>query len=233
MKKIIKWLDNFWYHNKWIVIIVTFFAVTVVIMTAQLCAKDKYDAMILYTGPQIPTASKTIDICNTFEKVMEEDYDGDGEKAVALNSLFLMTEEQLEDRKNYYDDDGNAIYINTADMVTTRQQFTTQIFVGEAMICLLDPAWYDVAKKQDAFVPISELTDKEFDCMYDDSALYLHQTPFGSYFTSMKDFPEDTLICFRRMSSASGLKNEDVEKERYEFNKRFFISILEFELQQG
>ncbi len=232
MKKIIKWLDNFWYHNKWIVIIVGFFVVSVTIMSVQLCTKDKYDAMILYTGPRIPSASQTLEICDAFEKVMEEDYDGNGERQVSLNSLFLMTDEQLEDKRNYYDDNGNAIYINTADMVTTRQQFTTQIFVGETLICLLDPAWYDVAKKQDAFVPIAELTDKEFDCMYDDSALYLHQTPFGEYFTAMNGFPEDTLICFRRMSSASGLKNEDAEEERYEYNKRFFIDILEFDLNK-
>lgn len=230
MKKIIKWLDNFWYHNKWIVLIGGFFAVALTIMTVQFFTKDTYDAMIMYTGPRIPNAVQNEEICNAFENVMTGDYDGNGDKEVALTSFFLMTEEQLKDDKYRYDDNGNKILINTGEMATTRQQFATQISVGDAIICLLDPAWYDMVKKKDAFVPIAELTDKEFEDMYDECALYLHQTGFGEYFTALKTLPEDTLICFRRMSSASGLKNKNEEAERYEYNKKLFVNIIEFDI---
>ncbi len=230
MKKIIKWLDNFWYHNKWLVIIGTFFAVAIIIMTTQFITRDKYDAMILYTGPRIPTANQTLDIQSAFEDVMKKEYDGNGKKEVSLSSLFLMTDEQLKDDRYLYDEEGNRLYINTADMVTTKHQYTTQIFVGEALICLLDPAWYDIAAKQGAFVPLAELISDVPVNAYDESALYLRDTGFGQYFTALNAFPEDTLICFRRMSSTSGLKDEKAEEERYEYNKQYFIDILEFSM---
>lgn len=230
MKKILKWLDNFWYHNKWLVIIVGFFAVAVIIMTAQFLTRDGYDAMVLYTGPRIPNANQTLEIQNAFESVMTKEYDSNGKKEVALSSLFLMTDEQLKDDKYLYDEAGNKLFINTGEMVTTKQQFTTQIFVGEAMICLLDPAWYELVAKQDAFVPLCELTDMQFEDSYDECALYLHKTAFGEYFTAMHTFPEDTLICFRRMSSTSGIKNGEKEEKRYEYNKELFCDIIEFNI---
>ena len=231
MKKIIKWLDNFWYHNKWLVIIGVFFAVAVIIMTTQFITRDKYDAMILYTGPRIPTANQTLDIQSAFEDVMIKEYDNNGKKEVSLNSLFLMTDEQLKDDRYTHDEVGNPLYINTGDMVNTKQQFTTQIFVGEALICLLDPAWYDLVAKQDAFVPLDELIDKVPDNAYDECALYLRDTGFGQYFTALNALPEDTLICFRRMSSTSGLKDEKEESKRYEYNKQYFIDILKFNIK--
>lgn len=230
MSKIIKWLENYWYHYKWVTIIVVFFAVAVIIMTAQFFTRDKYDAMILYTGPVIPTANQTRDIETAFEDVMTEDYDGNGSREIALNALFLMTDEQLKDDKYRYDENGAPIYINTRDMVTTKQQFTTQIFVGDALICLLDPAWYKLVAKQDAFVPLDELVESVPENAYDECALYLRDTGFGSYFTALNALPEDTLICFRRMSSASDIKDDKKENKRYEFNKRFFVELIEFNI---
>ncbi|MBR4880605.1 MAG: hypothetical protein IKU19_01650, partial [Clostridia bacterium] len=177
-------------------------------------------------------ANQTLEIQSAFGDVLGEDYDGNGKREVALNSLFLMTDEQLKDDKYLYDENGNTLYINTKDMVTTKQQFTTQIFVGEALICLLDPAWYDLVAKKDAFVPLDELVDTVPENTYDECAIYLRDTGFGQYFTALNALPEDTLICFRRMSSSSGLKNEKKEQERYDFNKRFFADLIEFNIEQ-
>lgn len=231
MQKFLKWIDNIWYHYKVIILVGGFLLVAVVIMSLQFVNRDGYDAMVLYTGPHLPTANETLEIQSAFEDVMEEDFDGNGAREVALNPLFLMTDEQLKDEKYYTDSEGNQLYINAGEMVTTKQQFSTQVFVGEALICLLDPAWYEMAAKNGAFVPISELSDRNFgEALYDENALYLNRIPFGNYFTALEAFPEDTLICFRKMSTASGIKNDKKEEERYQFNKDFFESILEFDI---
>ncbi|MBR6513933.1 MAG: hypothetical protein IKT46_03770 [Clostridia bacterium] len=229
MMKIIKWLDNFWYHYKWVTIIGVFFTVAVIIMTAQYINRDRYDAMILYTGPRIPDANQTLEIKHAFENVLQEDYDGNSKREVAINTLFLMTDEQLKDKRYYTDQNGTPLLINTQEMVNTKQQFTTQIFVGEALICLLDPAWYEHVAKEDAFVPLSELVDEVPENAYDECALYLRDTGFGQYYTALEALPEDTLICFRQMPSPSSFKSEKKEIARYEFNKRFFIDLIEFE----
>lgn len=230
MKKIIKWLDNFWYHNRWLVLIFGFFVITGTIIIVQFIQKDQYDVLILYTGPDMPTANEQRDMENAFEQLLDEDYNDDGEYTVMIDPLFLMTDEQLNDERYNLDENGNPILINTAEMVKTKEQYTTQIFVGEAVICLLDPAWYDDAYKRDAFVPLDEIVDELPEGMYNDSAVYLHQTEFGKYFTALNVLPEDTLLCFRRMSTTTTFKDGDSEVQRYEYNKKLFVDILEFSM---
>lgn len=230
MKKILKWLDNFWYHNRWLVLIIGFFVVTGIIIAVQFFQKDEYDVLLLYTGPDMPTANEQRDIENAFEQVLREDYNDDGEYTVMMDPLFLMTDEQLKDEKYNLDENGNPILINTSEMVKTKEQYTTQIFAGEVLICLLDPAWYDSAYKRDAFVPLDEILDEVPENAYNDSALYLSQTGFGQYFTATHVLPEDTLICFRRMSTTTAFKDKDSEEERYEFNKQFFKDIVTFSI---
>lgn len=231
MKRFLKWLDNFWYHNKWIVLIVAFFVISGAVIFAQFMQKEEYDALILYTGPEVPDALETKDIEDAFESVMKEEYEKDGKKIISLNPIFLLTDDQLESDEYKLDENGNLIIYNSSELMKNKEQYTTQVFVGEALICLLDPAWYDEAYKKDAFVPLDELIDEVPKGAYNDSALYLNQTEFGKYFTAFEALPEDTLICFRKMSSSSGLKNKRKEEKRYEYNKELFIDILEFSIE--
>ena len=231
MKGFIKWLDNFWYHNKWIVLIVAFFLISGSIILVQFIQKEEYDALILYTGPESPDAIETRNIENAFEAVMEKEYNGDGKKTVSLNPIFLLTDKQFNSDEYKFDENGNLIVYNSSELMKNKEQYTTQVFVGEAIICLLDPEWYNEAYKKDAFVPLNELMDNVPENAYNDSALYLNQTEFGKYFTAFEALPEDTLICFRKMSSSSGLKNKRKEEKRYEYNKELFIDILEFSIK--
>ena len=230
MKRLLKWLDNFWYHYKWVVILIVFFAVSIGIMTFQLIEKDSFDAVVLYTGPQMPTANQTRDMENAFSSVLPGDYDGDNKKSVSVNALFLMTDEQLENKQYTVDESGNAIFINTSEMVKTKEQFSTQIFVGEALVCVLDPAWYDLANSKSAFVPLSELGYTADGSEYDENALYLKKTAFGSYFDAFDFLPDDTLICLRKQSTASSLKDDKEEAKRYDYNRELFKNILNFSL---
>ena len=43
MSKVLKWLDNFWYHYKWVAIIVTFFLVLGIILIVQLVSRENYE----------------------------------------------------------------------------------------------------------------------------------------------------------------------------------------------
>ncbi|MBR5314827.1 MAG: hypothetical protein IKU45_05400, partial [Clostridia bacterium] len=51
MNKTLKWLDNFWYHYKWHVIIGLFVIVFLVVAIGQMIDKDKVDAYVMYAGP--------------------------------------------------------------------------------------------------------------------------------------------------------------------------------------
>ena len=111
LRRAIKWLDNFWYHQKWIVIIVAFFAVTITICTVQMVTKVDDDVCILYAGPCEFSPNQTREIQSAFRSVME-DYNGDGEKQVEFVNLLLMTDEQLEEAIAAAQADGNVLLYN-------------------------------------------------------------------------------------------------------------------------
>ena len=71
MNNIKKWFENFWYHNKWIVLIAAFFIISGTVILVQFVQKVDYDALVLYTGPASPDAIQTRDIEDAFESVME------------------------------------------------------------------------------------------------------------------------------------------------------------------
>ena len=77
MEKILKWLDNFWYHYKWHTIIGAVFAVFLAVCIGQMASKDKIDSYIMYAGPIALTAQEIEDIEGAFETVVR-DYNGDG-----------------------------------------------------------------------------------------------------------------------------------------------------------
>ena len=43
----LKWLDNYWYHYKWPTIIISFFAIVLIVVIAQMVNRPKYDIVIL------------------------------------------------------------------------------------------------------------------------------------------------------------------------------------------
>ena len=51
--KIYKWFDNFWYHYKWIAIVVSIFAVFIIVSTVQMATKEDGDIYVMYAGPAV------------------------------------------------------------------------------------------------------------------------------------------------------------------------------------
>ena len=83
MSKVLKWIDNFWYHYKWTFIVVTFFLVIGIILTFQLITKEDYDAYIMYVGDTTIPDTMYQDILDSLEVVVK-DYDENGEFADEL-----------------------------------------------------------------------------------------------------------------------------------------------------
>lgn len=227
MKKILKWLDNYWYHYKWQTIIGVFFAVVIVIFTTQFITKEEYDYSVIYAGPGVPTANQTREMEKAFSSVLEKDLNGDGKKNATLLEFYLLTEEQKDIKQQEADAKGEILAVNWGEMQNTRNNFTTHVFTGESMICLLDPEWYEMLREQDAFLELSEITGELPDCAQDGYSLRLCDTPFAQYYTVFSILPSDTLLCFRRPSTAS-LMGSSSQNEKYAGNKEIFRAILEW-----
>ena len=65
-------LQNFWYHNKWTVIVVTFFVVVIAVCTLQMFGKDKYDVSIVYGGTERMEADERAAFVGALQDVLPE-----------------------------------------------------------------------------------------------------------------------------------------------------------------
>ena len=157
MSKILKWLDNFWYHYKWVVIIVTFFLIIGIILTVQLVTRKNYDVYIMYLGDASIPDTKYQDIMDSFEKVAD-DYNGDGE--LLLN--FSKT--------GYIADEENPM---ASSVNSTAIQFMSTMIVQPYYIYLIHADLYEQYKESEVFVPITDLIeDIPSEWLYDDCAVY-------------------------------------------------------------
>ena len=229
MKKILKWLDNYWYHYKWQTIIGVSFAVIIVILVLQFAQKTDYDVSVIYAGPENVTANQTREMESALSSLVSEDLNGDGKKNATMLNFFLLTEDQKEQMIKEADENGELVGINAAEMQNTRNSFTTHVFTGESMICLLDPEWYDLIREQDGFLELSEILGTVPEYAVDGFAVRLCDTPFAKFYNIFSVLPKDTLLCFRRPSTASLLGDRDAENEKYAKNKDVFRAIVEFE----
>ncbi len=227
-KKIYEKIDNFWYHNKWQIVFIAFFTLVAAVAAGQMITKTNDDVIILYAGPHQFTPNETREIQTALKSVMSADFNGDGEKHVQVISILLMTQEQLEKARKNAAESGNVVLYNSAALIQNRSQFSTQIFAGETVICLLDPNWYPDIYENGGFIKLSDALGYTPDKAIDEYSIYLHDTGAAGYFTALQYFPADTVLCVRRMSTATAFKSEKKESIRYENQLRMFRDIMSF-----
>ena len=235
LRKIFKWLDNFWYHYKWVTLVTAFFTVTLLIIIIQMITKTNPDSNILYGGPAVLTANQTKEIENAFNVLLPEDFNGDGEKITSLQAITLMTKEQIAKAEAEAAENSSVFVYNPQSLENNKTSFSTQLFSGEYVICLIDPEQYKNAYKAGVFAPLSELFGENNipEYAYDDCALLLSETNFSKFFTAMSVFPDDTLICVRKMSSVSAIKGKSKAEREYNNQLRLFYSIIAFTPPEG
>ncbi len=235
LRKIFKWLDNFWYHYKWVTLVTAFFTVTLLIIIIQMITKTNPDSNILYGGPAVLTANQTKEIENAFNALLPEDFNGDGEKITSLQAITLMTKEQIAKAEAEAAENSSVFVYNPQSLENNKTSFSTQLFSGEYVICLIDPEQYKNAYKAGGFAPLSELFGENNipEYAYDDCALLLSETNFSKFFTAMSVFPDDTLICVRKMSSVSAIKGKSKAEREYNNQLRLFYSIIAFTPPEG
>ena len=227
-KKVFKWLDNYWYHYKWVTVITLFFIIMGIILISQMINREESDINILYTGPHIFEVGEKNSVESAFCQIMPNDFNGDGKKLTQVADMTAYTDEQMLEAMEQAEKEGKTLIISNYAFEMVKSRFSQEVFAGESVICLLDRVWYDMVLENDGFVPLSEVLGYKPEYAFDDYGVFLKDTEFGQYFTALDALPDDTILCMRRISSASvftGVKN--VEK-KYEYHRQMFIAIFSF-----
>lgn len=229
MKKIINWFKNYWYYYKWPVIVIGFFVIAIAVMVAQSASQVDYDIHILYAGPYIFQLGEKEQAEDIFRSLMPRDYNGDGEKTVILANMTIMTEEQFNEAMEASNRvQGPAIVLGQYYGPQIERAFSQEIFAGESVICLLDPSRYEQVKSQNGFLPLEEALGYNPDIAFDDYGMYLKDTAIGQYFELFRRFPEDTILCIRRLSTASVFTGKKKAEESYKYHLDYFKHLVEF-----
>ena len=96
------WIENFFYHYKWHTAVVAFILIIAIVCSVQMCQREEYDIYVLYAGGH--SVSKTAEggDISEYVSIMSEikgvsaDFDGDGKVNVSLDTLYMLSEEEID-----------------------------------------------------------------------------------------------------------------------------------------
>lgn len=225
-----RWLDNFWYHYKWIAIGVLVLVIFVTVCTVQMCGKEDYDVYIIYAGSADVRTHKADNDISDYETLHKsvneavEDFDENGRVTSSFDALFMLSSEErkkIEQELADMKDKGEGSYeLNYVQLNENDKVFRDRIMLSDYYVFLISEPIYNAYQVNEdgvsTFAPIRELCDEGVTVEFlDDCAVYLHSTEFGSL-PGLCDLPENTLITLRSRGAFSSHFNKEETEMHYQ-----------------
>jgi hypothetical protein len=204
-------LENFWYHYKWQSLIALFVVFTLVICSVQLCTREEYDVHVLYAGVDdigMTASEGRLDyhVLYSSLKFCTEDYDGNGEIVPNFQTLFLPSEEEIEEINRANAEANTGLEVQTHVVMENADQFDGLMMISDYYLCFLSEANYlSYRSKADGFfVPLQPYVGGADVTYYEGAtdAVYLSSTEFGGL-PGFEKLSENTLICLRSVSEVA------------------------------
>ncbi len=136
-----KW-SNFWYHNKWTVLVVGFAVIAAAFLTYQGITREKYDTTLLLGTYTYYSEAQLEEISEKFEKYMP-DADKSGEVNVGIFQARYLTEETENEATGY---EGSM-----------HARIMSEITSGENCIFILEKELLDALSQNGVFADLGEL----------------------------------------------------------------------------
>lgn len=222
--KFVKWLDNFWYHYKWVTIGIAVAAIIFIICIAQSCSKEDRDIMIVYAGPNSLSVSEQEQLGDLMSLMLPNDLDGNGESVAHLNTFQIYSEEQIKAIEANTDADGKPLIVDRGRNTSTYQQYSNYMQTGESSVCFLDPWLYEQMLQSNAICPLSEVLSEIPQGAMDEYGVRLGDTELYQNYDLLKLLPEDTVICLMRPFFLGRSSDEKM----YQFEVDTFCSIVTY-----
>lgn len=213
-----EWIENMWYHYKWLIIFGFMMIVFVIISLFQFLATKDPDVNILHIGPMYisPAAAEMTETTLT---AMSEDYNGDGEIKIEILDITVNkfgNESAGIDPQNY--DHNN----------TALQRFQTEIRAGDTVIYALDKQYFDICVNEGLLEPLDEIIDDAFmpEKTVDGYGVYI--SDLDAYeLDGLSSFPETAILCLRRSPDKDEIKYGRTN-DIWNGNKKTFINIIKY-----
>lgn len=215
MKRFRSWIENYWYHYKWVTIISVFFAVALIICLLQCSTKEEYDAYTLYAGPCYIGAEQSSQLADAVNDHMDAD-----RQKVCINS-FVYVSEDMKDKYKEHD-----AYVNEGINMQQTSDFFDFLYTASFNILILDGELYSRIEKDEILTRICDISQSAIDHSPDGYCVRLHDTSLPDKYSIFSDMPEDTVLCFRKnvlLQNAASKNNA----QRHEYEKTVFRKLIE------
>ena len=222
--KIKYWFENYWYYYKWPVLLITFFAAVIVFCTIHSTTREKTDVNILFVGPRVFAVGEKGVFEDTLAQIMGEDYDGDGKKTVSVIDMPAFSDAQIREAVGTSEDMGLMVQYGHYTYDEVEKTFSQQVFAGDASICLVAPHWYNLLKENGGLAPLEDALGYRPEGMIDEYGVKLSSLPIGEFC----NLPEDTILCLRRLSTASALTGRDEAQRKYDISIEMLKDMFAF-----
>ena len=226
--KILKKLDNFWYHYKWTVIVVTFFVAVGVICLVQLFDRPKYDtSVVLATSYRMDSKEY-----GAFEALMQdlvpEDFDGNGEKNINVVVYQYYSPAEIEQAKAEAAERETEVFvINPQYNNSELNAFTNYTMTGETSVCIVSPDVYARLSEKNRLLPLTVIYGTggmPAGTRADGFGIDLAETDLYKYNPAMTVLPSSSVLCILRPTVGGYSSDEG----HYEQEKLFFRALADF-----
>jgi len=229
-KGILPFLENFWYHYKLATIIILAAAIVIGVGVYQYVTKVTPDIYVMCSGPFF--YDNTEPLMKVFTTVMDEDYNGDGEKVVNILHTVRYSPEQIAELERLAEESNQEFEFDYNFNAQEYERFQNEIMVGESIICIMDPSLYAEVSDSGIFISLDEALGYVPDEAADDFAIYFKDLKFAKYNRIFSKLPDDTVIAVRSRTAMQKLKGKKAEKS-HKNHLEVFRNIVEFEYPEG
>lgn len=211
-----EWVENIWYHYKWLIIFGGMLVAFLAISIGQMAATKDPDVNILHVGPMYISSGAADRIENTMAQ-FTGDVNGDGKIKVDMLDITVNKFGTNESNAVNYDDRNKAL-----------QRFQTEIRAGDAVIYALDKEFFDICIEEKLLTPLNEVIDDAYmpEKTVEGYGIYVSELD-AFELEGLSSFPKTAILCLRRSPDKDPIKYGRTQ-EVWEGNRDAFIQLVKY-----
>ncbi len=213
MKKLKAWLENYWYHYKWITIIIFSSVVALSVCLVQCTKKEEPSMYALYAGHYYIGGNESRALSDAISSYTEKDN-------ISVNSFVYISQAKKAEYKE------NDEYYNEGLNQQQKNDFFEYLYQANFNMMILDPELYSQIKHDEILKPLSEISQKAAEKSSDGYSIRLGDTSLIDKYDIFKEMGEDTVLCFRRQILIQDLSDRH-NSEKYSYQLSIFKKMIE------
>ncbi len=227
---VLRKLDNFWYHYKWTVIVVTFFVVVGIICLVQMLTRPKYDSSVVIATQYRMNSEEYTKFEALVEQLLPQDFDGNGEKNVNIVIYQYYSEAEIAAEEERLEAESDRFAINRQYNKSEYDGFNSYTMTGESSVYIVSPDLYQRLYEGGRLLPLSDLyPDGKLPdgARADGMGIDLKKTDFYQYNSAASVIPDTAILCLHRPIIGGKSNKEEI----YEQEKIFFRTLADFRVE--